>query len=115
MVNNYTSKQVNLSHCKVAVFSEEIAQKGIEKEIYSLINNVELRPDTGVIISKCDSKYFLENSEPVFETLISKYYETVPATTQITGYTSYIKIANFFNQLNCTTCEPCAILRRCKL
>ncbi|MBO5004479.1 MAG: hypothetical protein J6D03_04380 [Clostridia bacterium] len=111
LVNNYISKQVNLSHCKVVVFSEEFAQKGIEKEVYTLINDVELRPDTGIIISKCNTKYFIENSKPVFETLVSKYYEIVPATTQITGYTSYAKIEDFFNQLHCTTCEPVAILR----
>lgn len=98
----------------MVVFSEELAQKGIGKEVYSLINNVELRPDTGIIISKCNSKYFIENSKPDFETLVSKYYEILPANTQITGYTAYAKIADFFNQLQCTTCQAIAILRWCK-
>lgn len=114
LVNNYISKQVNLSHCKVVIFSEEFAQKGIGKEVASIMNDVELRPDTGIIISKCDTRYFIENSKPVFETLVSKYYEIVPTTTQITGYTAYAKTADFFNQLNCTSCQPVAILRWCK-
>ena len=115
LVNNYISKQINLSHCKVLVISEELAyNKGIEKEVYTLINDVQLRPDTGLIISICDSKYFIENSKPTFETLVSKYYEIVPATTEITGYTAYIKISDFFNQLKSNFSEPCAILRWCK-
>ena len=68
----------------------------------------------GLIISKCDSKYFIENSKPTFETLVSKYYEIVPATTEFTGYTAYIKISDFFNQLKSNFSEPCAILRWCK-
>lgn len=112
LINNYVSKQVNLSHCKVIVFSEELAEKGIAKEIYDLANNVQIRPDVGIIVCKCNSKYFIQNSKPIFETLISKYYEIVPATTEITGYTAYIKLADFLNQLNCKTCEPSAILRR---
>ena len=115
LVNNYISKQINLSHCKVLVISEELAyNKGIEKEVYTLINDVQLRPDTGLIISKCDSKYFIENSKPTFETLVSKYYEIVPATAEITGYTAYIKISDFFNHLKSNFSEPCAILRWCK-
>ena len=110
LINNYVSKQVNLSHCKVIVFSEKFAEKGLANEIYSLANNVQIRPDVGVIVSKCDSKYFIENSKPVFETLVAKYYEIVPETTEITGYTAYVKIADFLNQLNCKTCEPSAIL-----
>ena len=40
LLDSSMSKQVNLSHCKVVVFSEEFAKIGISKEIYTLINNV---------------------------------------------------------------------------
>ena len=35
LMNTYTSKEINLSHCKLIVFSEELAKKGIKEEIYS--------------------------------------------------------------------------------
>lgn len=88
--------------------------KGISKEINSLINDVELRPDTGIVITRCSSKYFIENSDPNLENLISKYYEIIPTTTELTGYTSYIKIADFYNALNSNFAEPCAMLGRSK-
>ena len=37
LINNYTSKKINLSHCKVIVISEELAKEGIAEYIYTLI------------------------------------------------------------------------------
>lgn len=110
LLDSSISKQVNLSHCKVVVFSEEFAKIGISKEIYTLINNVQIRPDVSIIVSKCDSRYFIEQSKPSLESLVTKYYETAPSTTEYTGHTSYIKIGDFFNALTCTSCQPYAIL-----
>ena len=112
LINNYISRQANLTHCKIVAISEKLAIEGIGKEVNTLINDVELRPDTGIVITRCSSKYFLENADPNLENLISKYYEIIPTTTEITGYTSYIKIADFYNNLNSSFSEPCAMLRR---
>lgn len=58
LMNSYLSKQVNLAHCKAIVFSEEIASNGIAGEIYTLINNIQVRPNASIIISKCQSSRF---------------------------------------------------------
>lgn len=110
LLDSYMSKQVNLSHCKVVVFSEEFAKNGISEELYTLINDVQLRPDVSIIVSRCNSSYFIEKSKPSLESLVTKYYEIAPSSTEYTGYTAYIKIGDFFNSLNCTTCQPYAIL-----
>ena len=39
LVNSYISKQLNLTNCKVIVFSEELATRGISDYIYTFINN----------------------------------------------------------------------------
>ena len=39
LMNSYLARKINLSHCKVVIFSEKIATNGIAKEIYSLTNN----------------------------------------------------------------------------
>ena len=36
LMNTVVSKEISLSHCKIIVFSEELASQGISKEIYSL-------------------------------------------------------------------------------
>lgn len=110
LMNSYIGKELNLSHCKLVVFSEEVATKGISNQIYTLINDVQIRPSTNIIVSKTDAKYYIENSKPSLETLPTKYYEIFPNSSKYTGYTSNATIGDFFNGLTCDTCEPYAIL-----
>lgn len=110
LVNSYLGKQINLSHCKVIIFSEELASNGISDEIYTLINDTQIRPSANIIVSKCTAKYYLEETQPELENLVSKYYETFTNSSNYTGYIPDATIGNFFNNLICKTCEPYAIL-----
>lgn len=110
LMNSYLGKQVNMSHCKVIVFSEELAKEGISSEIYTLINDTQIRPSANIIVSKTDSKYYIEKTEPELESLISKYYEILTNSSQYTGFTPDATIGDFFNSLVCKTCSPHAIL-----
>lgn len=110
LVNGYLGKQLNLSHCKVIIFSEELASQGIADEIYTLINDTQIRPSANIVVTQCDAKYYLEETQPELENLISKYYETFTNSSKYTGYIPDATIGNFFNNLICKTCEPFAIL-----
>ena len=110
IMNAYLGKKVNLSHCKLIIFSEELAKEGISDEVYSLINEVQIRPSANIVISKCNSKYYIENSVPSLESLIPRYYDIFPNTSEYTGYTCNATIGDFFNALVCNSCSPYAIL-----
>lgn len=110
LMNAYLGKKVNLSHCKLIIFSEELAQEGISDEVYSLINEVQVRPSANIVVSKCNTRYYIENSVPSLESLIPKYYEIFPNTSKYTGYTCNATIGDFFNSLVCNYCSPYAIL-----
>lgn len=110
IMNAYLGKKVNLSHCKLIIFSEDLAKDGISNEIYSLINEVQVRPSANIVISKCDSKYYIENSVPSLESLIPNYYNIFPHSSEYTGYTCDATIGDFFNALVCNSCEPFALL-----
>ena len=110
MMNAYLGKKVNLAHCKLIIFSEELAKEGISDEIYSLINEVQVRPSANIVISKCNTRYYIENSIPNLESLIPKYYDIFPNTSEYTGYTCDATIGDFFNALICNYCSPYAIL-----
>ena len=112
LMNTYVSKEVNLSHCKALVISEKLASQGIGKIIYSLMNKIQIRPDTNVIISKCTAKDFIQNTQPSLENLVAKYYEIAPISSKYTGYTANVTLGDFFNRLTCPTCDPIAMLRR---
>ena len=97
LINSYISKQINLSHCKVIVISEILAYKGISEYLYTLINNIQLRPDCNLVISKCKASDFLEHSKPTLEQLSARYYETIVATAKHTGFSDNIHLFEFFN------------------
>ena len=110
LMNAYLGRKVNLSHCKLIIFSEDLAKEGISDEVYSLINEVQVRPSANIVVSKCNTKYYIENSVPSLENLIPKYYEIFPNTSEYTGYTCNATIGDFFNALVCNYCSPYAIL-----
>lgn len=110
MVNSYISKKLNLSHCKIVVFSEEFATGGISDEIATLANNVQIRPDCSIVVSKCDAKDFININEPVLVTLTARFYEVVVRSGDYTGYSTNITLLDFYKALKETSSEPVAIL-----
>lgn len=95
LMNSYIGKELSLSHCKLIVFSEEFAKQGISEEIYTLMNDNQIRPSTNLVISKCSAKYYIENSKPMLDSLITKYYEVYNNASLYTGYTTDATIGNF--------------------
>lgn len=110
LMNSYMGKQINMSHCKIIIFSEELAYQGISDEIYTLFNDTQVRPSANIIISKCDAQTYLQESNPELESLLSKYYEILTNSSSYTGYTPKATIGNFFHGLICQNCQPYAIL-----
>lgn len=110
LMDSYMGKELNMSHCKVIIFSEELASEGISDEIYTLINDTQIRPSANIVISKCPAKSYLEKTSPELENLISKYYEIFTNSSEYTGFKPDATIGDFFNSLICKTCEPYAIL-----
>lgn len=110
LINSYISKKVNLSHCKAVVFSEELAYEGLSDYILNLINNVQIRPDCNIIISRCDAYQFLSNSIPTLESVPARYYELILSSSEYTGYTESVYLDSFYERMLNTRCEPIAVL-----
>jgi spore germination protein KC len=110
LMNSYMGKELNMSHCKIIIFSEELAVEGISEEIYTLINDTQVRPSANIVISKSTAKNYIDKTSPELENLISKYYEIFTNSSKYTGFKPDATIGDFFNSLICNTCEPYAIL-----
>lgn len=95
----YIGKELNLSHCDIIVFSSDFAKDGISTEIYSLVNNEDIRPSANIVISSSTASSYLEEVKPNIEKLVTKYYDTFPITSAFTGYTQDISIGKFYNRL----------------
>lgn len=110
LMNSYLARKINLSHCKVVIFSEKIATNGIAKEIYSLTNNSQARPSTNIIICKNSAERYIRDTDPILENSVTKYYDIFPNSSKYTGYIYNATLGDFFTQLVSSTCEPFAIL-----
>jgi len=110
LINSYISKKVNLSHCKAIVISEELAYEGLSEYLYTIVNNVELRPDCNILISKCNASEFLKNSEPTLESVSARYYELILNSSEYTGYSENITLSKFYYDLLSTSSQAHAIL-----
>ena len=112
LINTYISEKIDLSHCKAVVISEEIASEGISEYLYTLVTNLELRPDCNVIVSKCNASDYLENSGQSLEKLSARYYEFTFNSSEYTGYTQNVTLSDFYSTILSTTSHAYAILRR---
>ncbi len=110
LMDSYMGKEINMSHCKVIIFSEELAEEGISEEIYTLINDTQVRPSSNIVVSKCNAKLYMEETSPELENLVSKYYEIFTNSSKYTGFKPNATIGDFFNAIICKTCDPIAIL-----
>lgn len=110
LINSYISKEINLSHCNVIVISEELAQQGISEYIDTLANHIEIRPDCNIIISRCDAKDFINNATPSIEALTARYYEVALNSSEYTGYTIPVRLADFIGDIKSSFIQGHAIL-----
>lgn len=112
LMNSYIGKELNFSHCKVIVFSEDFAKEGISTEICTLVNNEEIRPSTNIVVSTSDANTYLKNANPNIEKLVTNYYDTFELTSNFTGYSDDATIGEFYNKLFNPSSANTAILGR---
>lgn len=74
------------------------------------MNNVQIRPDCNIIISRCSAEYFLNNSKPTLEKISARYYEVAPSSSDYTGYTEDITLSQFFSDYASTYSQCYGIL-----
>ena len=110
LFNSYLSKELNLSHCKVLVLSENLANTDISEYLYTLMNNIQFRSDANIVVCKNSSEMFLKSSKPSLEQLSARYYESIPTSSEYTGYTANITFGDFFSAYTDSFSDPVAIL-----
>lgn len=110
LFNSFLRKELNLSHCKVLVISENLANTDISEYLYTLMNNIEFRSDANIVVCKNSTEMFLKSSKPSLEQLSARYYESIPTSSEYTGYTANITFGDFFSAYTDSFTDPVAIL-----
>lgn len=110
LIDAYAGKQINLSHCKVVIFSEDVAKQGILEEVTYLMNEPQIRPTTNIVIANENAYDYIENSTSSLEGILTKYYDIFPTSAEYTGYTSNILLSRFYQNLTSDEAGAVAIL-----
>ncbi len=110
LFDSHISRTINLSHCKIIVFSEQLAYNGISTYLNDLSNNVQISNHAKIIVSKCDASTFLELTNPTLESFPARYYEIVDSAGITTSLTHGITLIDFYSTYNSDFQEPIAIL-----
>mgnify|MGYP000963475786 FL=1 len=95
MANNIVSKQINLSHTKVVVFSKELALEGIGDNILRLKRVRALRPNVNILVSRDGAENFLKAVNPQLSVNTAKYYEQGEITHERIGVTKRTQLHDF--------------------
>lgn len=73
--SQYLSRTINLSHTKIIVVSEAVAQKGISAFVKGLEQGLQIRQDINIIVAAEGAKKYLESIQPKLSSNPSRYYE----------------------------------------
>ena len=114
LINDHINKKVNLSHSRVIVISSELATNGISEYVYTLANNIQIRPNTNIIISKVNAYDFLSKTHPTLETLSARYYDLILNSSRYTGHSDNVTLADFYSSILDSSRQAYAILRKHK-
>lgn len=109
-INTMTSKEINLSHTKLILYSEELARESLEGHINSFLSNHAIRPKTVISVCKGKAKDFLENITPVLESSPARYYELILSSFNYTGKLAETEILNFYANSKASFKSPIAVM-----
>ncbi len=110
MANNFISRQINLSHTKVLVFSEEFARNGVADLIIALPKGREFRPTVNILVAKGTAMDYIKSINPELEGNPAKYYELNNISHLYTGFTADTVFHNFYVQSKSLSIQPVATL-----
>lgn len=109
LINNIISKEINVSHAKVIVISQRLAEEDLSNYLHAIERGREFRPDIFVIISNCPANEYLENVKPTLESNPSKYYELLLGK-KFTSFYPSIRMNEFYFRSESDCIQPVAIL-----
>lgn len=75
LADNVISKNLNLSHMKLFVFSKETAQQGVSEFLETITRSEEIRPNVYTAVCNGKAADFLKDSQPFVEINPAKYYQ----------------------------------------
>ncbi len=111
MANNIISRQINLFHAKVIVFSKELAEDEIfERMITAFPRTINVRPEVFILVARDSAEEYVKGIQLQFEVNPTKFYELAYTTSHYTGFIAPITLRDFILRLKSYDRQPVGIL-----
>lgn len=110
MLNTFFSRQLNLSHAKALVISDELAKSDISPYLHAMIRNREFRPDIHLLISKSSAEEYLRNITLEIAVDASKYYALNFESYRYTALAPHSTFGSFYNDVESLDKQGIAML-----
>jgi spore germination protein KC len=105
----YLGKDVNLSHTKIIVISEELAKKGLLPFLNGLQNYMQLRPDVNIIIAAEGAKNYIESIKPNLTASPTKYYDMMFRSYESDFLVPSAQLGDYLYRVKSSGSQPVAI------
>lgn len=110
LANTYISKELNLSHNKVLVFSEALAHDGLEQYVSAISDDKNYRTNMYITISKCSAEDYIKNTVSKLEKNPAKFYELLFRGYEYTSLLPNSYFLGYILATKSTHANPVAIL-----
>ncbi len=108
-VNTLVSKEINLSHTKLILYSEEIAKTELSGHVNSFISHTDIRPKVTLAVCKGTAKDFLNEVSSTLEVSPARYYELLFSSYNYTSQSVGSELIDFYTASQSLDREPFAI------
>ncbi len=98
-LNNFLSKNVDMSHLKLIVFSRELENSEFLKHSQFLMCERQVRPHTNIAVSTSSAEDFIKSVKPTLEANTAKYYELMGLRSD-NLYAPTVTISAFLDELS---------------
>ncbi len=98
-LNNFLSKNVDMSHLKLIVFSGKLDNNGFLNHSQFLMHEREVRPHTSVAVSSASAEEFIKGVKPTLEANTAKYYELMGIRSD-NIFAPSTNISNFLDEIS---------------
>ena len=75
--NHILSKSLDMSHLRLFLFSQTVAEKGIHNFIETISRSKEIRPNVYTAVCKGEASDYLKKASPVVDINPAKYYQLI--------------------------------------
>lgn len=102
LLNTFKSKQIDVAHTKLIIFSRSLAEKGIGSYVTDFVNTRGFRPNIYLCVAEDSAEDFFKSIDPKQEIFIERYIERLFSKVTNSSVNDAYLYYNYFSSIEGT-------------